>query len=137
MVENNFKMPEPNNPKNFGEQTVFKAAKEESHPASKKINENAASSLAYLAGFVSGIIVLVIEKENPVVRFHALQSIYFSLVFLIVFSSSSLVPVIGWIFGAVLAPIGLVMWIILMLSAFNGKKIKIMYIGGFVEKYLK
>lgn len=137
MIENNFKMPKANHTENFGEQTVFKVAKEESYPASRRLNENAASSLAYLVGFVSALIVLLIEKENPVVRFHALQSIYFSLIFLIVFSISSLVPVIGWIFGAILAPIGLVMWIILMLSASNGKKVKIMYIGEFVEKHLK
>lgn len=137
MVENNFKMPKANNTENFGEQTVFKVAKQESHHASKGLNENAASSLAYLVGFVSALIILLIEKENPIVRFHALQSIYFSLIFLIVFSISSLIPVIGWIFGAILAPIGLVMWIILMLSASNGKKVKIMYIGEFVENHLK
>lgn len=136
MVENSFKMPKANHPEDFKEQTVFKVPKEEKAASPTKLNENSAGSLSYLLGFVSAIFFLMIEKENQVVRFHALQSICFSLIFITVFSAVSMLPGVGWIVGAILSPIGLVTWIILMLSAANGKKIKLLYIGEFVEGQL-
>jgi uncharacterized membrane protein len=35
------------------------------------VSENIAGLLAYILGWISGIILLVIEKENKFVRFHA------------------------------------------------------------------
>ena len=40
------------------------------------INPTVAGLLCYLLGFVTGIIFLVLEKENRFVRFHAMQSIF-------------------------------------------------------------
>ena len=39
------------------------------------IQPNVAGLLAYVVGFVTGIIFFVIEKENKFVRFHAMQCI--------------------------------------------------------------
>lgn len=46
---------------------------------------NVASALAYLFGFISGILFLVIEpyKNNKTVRFHAFQSIFFSVAYVV------------------------------------------------------
>lgn|SRR5699024_1358722 len=41
------------------------------------LEENIAGLLCYLFTFVSGIIFLLIEKENKFVRFHAMQSLIF------------------------------------------------------------
>ena len=42
---------------------------------------NVAATLAYLAGFITGIIFLVLDpyRSNSVVRFHAYQSIFFNV----------------------------------------------------------
>lgn len=39
------------------------------------LEENIAGVLTYLLGFITGIIFLLIEKENKSVRFNAAQSI--------------------------------------------------------------
>jgi len=39
------------------------------------LDENMAGLLCYIGGWITGIIFLVLEKENKFVRFHALQSL--------------------------------------------------------------
>ena len=39
-----------------------------------KLDPNVAAALAYLGGVLSGIVFLVLEKQNRYVRFHAMQS---------------------------------------------------------------
>ena len=39
------------------------------------LEDNIAGLLCYVAGWVSGLIFLLIETENKFVRFHAVQSI--------------------------------------------------------------
>ncbi|WKA50062.1 DUF4870 domain-containing protein [Planococcus liqunii] len=138
MIENNFKMSDEQHLSNLDKQTVFKRPAEVGavSPDSTSIglHENIAGSLAYLLGFFTGFVLLLIERENRFVRFHAIQSIYLSISFLIVFVTMGMLPVVGWLSGVILSPIGLVLWIILMLNAYNGKYSKIAYIGEIAEK---
>jgi len=48
---------------------------------SKTINTNLVGALTYLAGFVTGIVFLVLDpyKSNSFIRFHAFQSIFFNV----------------------------------------------------------
>ena len=39
------------------------------------LQENVAGLLCYVLGWVTGLIFILIEKENKFVRFHAMQSI--------------------------------------------------------------
>jgi hypothetical protein len=57
---------------------VPRAAVAVREPESADTGSNLAAALAYLGGFISGVIVLMIEryKQNPFVRFHAYQSIF-------------------------------------------------------------
>lgn len=97
------------------------------------IQANAAGLLSYLAGFVTGIIFLVIEKENKFVRFHAMQSTIASGALFV------LQIVLGYIpFLVMLSPIvgllGIALWIILMIKAFQGETFKLPVIGDIAEK---
>jgi hypothetical protein len=49
--------------------------------AAAGLSENAASALCYLLGFITGIVFLAIAPYNQIrtVRFHAFQSIFFSV----------------------------------------------------------
>ncbi|WP_342305923.1 hypothetical protein [Methanolobus sp. ZRKC5] len=38
------------------------------------VNENIAGVIAYILGWITGLILLFVEKENKFVRFHAAQS---------------------------------------------------------------
>src|SRR6185503_19174114 len=44
-------------------------------PSSTGLDPNFAAALAYLAGPFSGILILLVERANEYVRFHAWQSI--------------------------------------------------------------
>ena len=59
------------------------------------LDANVAAALSYLVGFVTGIIFLLVEKENKFVRFHAMQS---TLVFIGIVAIDILlqiVPILG------------------------------------------
>ncbi|WP_230200242.1 DUF4870 domain-containing protein [Bacillus niameyensis] len=99
------------------------------------LEENVASLIAYLAGFVSGIIFLILEKENKVVRFHALQSIALTVSYLILDFVFNYVPLIGWLFNLLLYPAGLVLWILCMVKAYQGQKFKIPVLGDLADQY--
>jgi len=98
------------------------------------IQENVAGLLCYLGWWVTGIIFLILEKENKFVRFHATQSlILFGLIFIIAIIFSpipflSIIGVIVWI-------IGVILWIVMMLMAYQGKMYKLPWIGNLAEKY--
>jgi len=109
------------------------------------LEQNVASLLCYAGWFVTGIIFLVCEKEDKVVRFHALQSIlWFGLLAIVSAAVSVVGLVIGWIpilgalttglLGGALGLINLVSWLILMLTAYQGKRLKIPVIGAAAAK---
>lgn len=100
--------------------------------ATTKSNENILGAVAYLLGWVTGIVLLLVEKENKFVRFHAMQStILFGALTLIGF-----VPFIGWILAPILAIPAFILWLFLMWKAFNGESYKVPYVGDFAEKQL-
>jgi len=105
--------------------------------SSTGLDENLGGLLAYLAGFVTGIIFVIIEKENQFIRFHAMQSI-FLFGGLIVFSFAiNLIPFFGWIISLLLAPIIFVLWIIAMYKAYKGERFKFPIVGELAEKQLQ
>lgn len=112
------------------------------------IQPNMAALLSYLAGWVTGLIFFLTEKENKFVRFHALQSIIvfgaFSVAgialsiltsFALVIRAHFLLPLFGLI-GTLLWLLGLVLWIILMVKAWQGELFKLPYVSDRVEKYI-
>ncbi|PIU02301.1 hypothetical protein COT66_00925 [Candidatus Shapirobacteria bacterium CG09_land_8_20_14_0_10_49_15] len=93
--------------------------------------KNTAAALAYGLGWLTGIIMLLVEKD-PFVRFHAMQSIItFGLLTLI-----SLVPVVGWALSPMVMIVGFVLWLVLIFKAYQGEKFKLPVIGNFAEKQL-
>jgi len=57
---------------------------EEKQKSSTGLDENVAGFLCYLFGFITGIVLLVVEKESRFVKFRAKQS---TITFLGLFSS--------------------------------------------------
>lgn len=101
------------------------------------LEENLAGALCYVLGWVTGIIFLVLEKENRFVRFHAMQSL---VTFLALFAISiivGMIPFIGWIISILLTPVGVILWLILMYKAYQGEMYKLPVIGDFAEKQLE
>ena len=98
------------------------------------IKPNVAALLSYLLGFVTGLIFLLIEKNNKFVRFHALQSIAtFGFIFVIQWVIS-FVPVLGPIVSGLLSIAAVILWIVLMVKAYQGEKYKLPWLGDIAEK---
>ena len=68
------------------------------------LDANLAAALSYLLGFVSGIIVLVLEKDNRFVRFHALQSVLAFGGITLLWVLLNAVPILGFLFGVLILP---------------------------------
>ncbi|MCL2169328.1 MAG: hypothetical protein FWB74_04805 [Defluviitaleaceae bacterium] len=100
------------------------------------LNENWAAALAYFFGFISGIPILIMERENKFVRFAALQSTIFTLVMTLIMAVfrflSDFLPLIGWIFGMVGWVIGVcvfIVWAYLIFMAWRGQIVKLPILG--------
>lgn len=100
------------------------------------LDQNIAGMLCYLVGFITGIIFLLIEKENKFVRYHAIQSIIVSASFLILNIILTAIPIFGWMIGLILAPVYLVLWIYMLFMAYQGKWFKLPISGDMAEKQL-
>ena len=98
---------------------------------SLNIDENIESLLCYVGLWITGLIFLLIEKENKTVKFHAMQSFILFLpmniagiIFTIIF------VYLAWIIWIIM----LILWIILMVTSYQGQKFKIPIVGDLAEK---
>ena len=107
---------------------------------------NVAALLSYVLGWLTGLIFFLIEKENKFVRFHAAQSI---IVFGALFVLQIAIGIFVGIFTAIhlyfLIPVftllypliglvALVLWILLMVKAWQGEMFKLPIAGDMAEK---
>lgn len=103
---------------------------------------NVAAALSYLFGIITGVVFFVLEKDNRFVRFHAMQSIVVSAAFIIlgiVLSIFSMIPLLGWILGAlasmVVGIVALILWLVLMFKAFQGEEWEVPVLGKYARQY--
>lgn len=99
------------------------------------LEENVAGLLCYVGLWVSGLIFILIENENKFVRFHAMQSI-------VVFGFLNILGVIfGWIpflnlfIWPLVGGLIFVLWIVLMVKAYQGIMFKLPVAGDLAEKW--
>jgi uncharacterized membrane protein len=96
------------------------------------LSENVAGLLCYLLGWITGLIFFLIDKR-PFVRFHAAQSIVvfggltiIRIVLSMLFISGGLA---GFSAGVgilwLVSLVGLVLWILLMVKAYQGEKYRV------------
>jgi uncharacterized membrane protein len=104
------------------------------------MSENVAGALCYLIGFITGIIFLVIApyNQNKFVRFHAFQSIFLNVAWIALWILLGFLTLLTHGIGILLYPLfGLgffVLWLYMMFSAYNGKRVKLPVIGDLAEK---
>ncbi|SRR5258706_192184 len=116
-------------------------------PTSMGMQANVAAGLSYIVGWVTGLIFFLSEKQNQFVRFNAMQSILFSggltVLYIIievltfVFAAAN-IGILALLLGCLFWLVGLaafVVWIILLINAFQGKKFKLPVIGDYAERY--
>ena len=101
------------------------------------IDENIEGLLCYLLGFITGILFLLLEKENKFVRFHAMQSIATFVPLFVIYKVIAVIPIIGGVITQLMVLLSLILWILLMYEAFNGEKFKLPVAGDFAESQIK
>lgn len=114
----------------------------------KPIASNGAAALAYLVGFITGIIFLVIEpyKRDSYVRFHAFQSIFLSVAYVAFFmvwgaiSGTLAIVSLGFLWSLLLLLWGLLrlafflLWLFMMYKAYNNERFMLPFIGPLAAK---
>lgn len=105
-----------------------------------------AGLLAYIIPPITGIVFLLIEKSNSVVRWHAAQSIVFGVVWIVlwvVFTILStilgtVIPIIGWVISLVvwlvLALGGFVLWVVCLIKGYSGEKWRMPVLAAYADK---
>ncbi len=88
-------------------------------------DENITAMLSYLLGWITGLIILLLEKDNSFVRFHAMQSIVVFGVLTLLTIVVSIVPFIYGLLLSVLNIVGVVLWIILMIKAYQHERFEL------------
>ncbi len=104
------------------------------------LDENVASLLCYLVVWITGIIFYLVEKDNKIVKFHALQSvltflplniIYWILGYMVWWSG------IAYVLALFVGIIMFILWIVLMIKAYQGEKFKLPIVGDIADNATK
>lgn len=115
-------------------------------PTSSGMDPKLAGLLAYVVPPITGIVFLLVEKTNRVVRWHAAQSTVFGVVWVVlwvVFTILStilgtVIPVIGWLVSLavwlVLALGGFVLWVVCLIKGYSGEMWRMPVLAPWADK---
>lgn len=105
-------------------------------------NRNLVAAISYFGLFITGLVVLFVEKQDKFIRFHAMQSV---IVFGVLMAVNILVEIVlrgslGVLTSAINVVISIVVfvvWLVSMIKAFQGQVFKWPIAGDFAEKQVK
>ena len=105
------------------------------------LTDNMAGALAYVT-IIPAIVFLVLEPYNKkrFIRFHSFQCIFFAVAWTVLWIALMFVghiPVLGWatlLLWPLISLAGLIIWIILVMKAYQGQTFKLPVIGDMAEK---
>ena len=103
--------------------------------SSTGLNENVAGLLCYVLGWITGLVFVLIEQKSTFVRFHAMQSICVFGAITVARIVLGWIPFIGVAFAVVITIIGIILWIFLMIKAYQGQKYKLPWSGNIAERW--
>ena len=109
-------------------------SEQKGNKTSMGLEENVAGLLCYVLTWVTGIVFFILEKDNKFVRFHAMQSI---ITFLPLTILAGIFGVVLWWFGWIINVLIIVLWLVLMLKAYQGTMFKLPLVGDIAEKQVK
>jgi len=112
------------------------------------LEPNVAAALSYVLGIITGVIFVMLER-NALVRFHAFQSIFLTIAWIVFWIAFSIVQailihipfinILAFIFGLLLSMGlglgGLILWIILIIKAYQGQRFSLPIVGPIAERY--
>jgi len=100
-------------------------------------NKKTYTILAYLLGWITGLIFLFVGKDDPDVKWNAAQSLLIFGSLTIVIIILGFIPVIGLI-GFLFWIVGFIYWVIFLVQSLqgNGERIPAPVIGSFIAPYV-
>jgi uncharacterized membrane protein len=105
--------------------------------SSSGLEPNLAAALSYLLGFITGVLFLVLEKDNAFVRFHAMQSTITFVGVLVIQLLLVSTPFVGWFLYVPFILGVTVLWVFLMFKAWKGETYRLPYVGDWAAQQLK
>jgi uncharacterized membrane protein len=120
-------------PGGYGQQPPGGYGQYPGQPAGSGLAENVASGLSYVLTWLTGLIFFLIDKR-PEVRFHAMQSIAYGVIWTLVGVVGPRLPgPLDLLFSLVWVAF-LIGWVVLLIQGFQGKHFKLPVIGDFAEQ---
>jgi uncharacterized membrane protein len=111
------------------------------------LTDNVASALCYAVGLITGILFLVLApyNQNPKIRFHAFQSIFLNVAFIIIWIAFSIIASIFRMVSLMFAPLiwlgffvvwvgFFVLWLMLIIKAYQDQKLVLPIIGPLAQQ---
>ncbi|MBI2083235.1 MAG: DUF4870 domain-containing protein [Deltaproteobacteria bacterium] len=106
---------------------------------------NIASAICYLCAPITSIVMMLVEKENRDVQFHAWQATVLSVGYIVVSIALNILAIImgkliGFLgmvvhwFSPLVGLAAFILWLICLVKAYQGERWKIPYLGDFAEK---
>ena len=100
------------------------------------MEEKVEGLLTYILGWITGIIFLLLEKKSKFVKFHAAQSTVVFLALDVAYIIFIFIPIIGWILAWLTGILGFILWIVLMVKAYQGEMWEVPYTAEWTKKLL-
>ena len=105
------------------------------------LTDNMAGALAYVT-IIPAIVFLVLEpySKKRFIRFHSFQCIFFAVAWTVLWIALRIIvqiPILGWatvLLWPLVSLAGLIIWIILVMKAYQGQTFKLPVIGDMAEK---
>jgi len=101
------------------------------------LEDNLAGFLCYVALFFTGIAFLIVEKKSSFVKFHAMQSTITFLGIVIISIILGFIPIrrpIIDLLVILIEAVSLILWILLMVKALQGKRYALPIVGWIAEQ---
>jgi uncharacterized membrane protein len=109
----------------------------ETEKSTTGFDPNVAAALSYVLGWVTGIAVLLLERDSKFVRFHAMQSTIVFLALSVLCIVLQSIPILGMLVAVFFViPLSAVLWLVLMFKAYQGERFKLPVAGEMAEQRL-
>jgi uncharacterized membrane protein len=100
------------------------------------MSDNIAAALCYLLGLITGILFLLLEpyNRNPIIRFHAFQSIFLHVAGIILWLASIVVfHRLMFLLAPLVSLAFFVLWLYLIVQAYQSRKVVLPIVGPLAE----
>jgi uncharacterized membrane protein len=106
-------------------------------PSAAGSNKKTYTILAYLLGWLTGLIFLFVGKDDPDVKWNAANSVVFFGGLSVINIILGLIPVVN-VLTVVVFIVGFIFWIIIMIQALqgDGQRIPVPGVGQYINKYV-